>query len=56
MTVNNQYIKLNIAVLGPVSTLENTLLSGIFGNVTSAVGMTVDIIRNRQTNKSDFNN
>ena len=32
---------------GPVSDLESGLLSAIFGSVTSAVGMTVDILRNK---------
>lgn len=36
---------------GPVSTLESALLSGIFGSVTSAVGMTIDILRNRKNQK-----
>lgn len=33
---------------GPVSTLESALLSGIFGGVTSTIGMTIDILRNRK--------
>ena len=33
------------------STLNGALLSGIFGSVTSAVGMTIDIIRNRKNQK-----
>ena len=36
---------------GPISTLDSALLSGIFGSVTSAVGMTIDIFRNRKTQK-----
>lgn len=36
---------------GPVSTLESALLSGIFGSVTSAIGMTIDILRNRKNQK-----
>ena len=36
---------------GPVSTLDSALLSGIFGSVTSAVGMTIDILRNRKNQK-----
>ena len=32
---------------GPVSTLESTVLSGIFGSVTSALGMAIDILRNQ---------
>lgn len=36
---------------GPVSTLDSALLSGIFGNVTNAVGMTIDILRNRKNQK-----
>ena len=36
---------------GPVSTLDSELLSGIFGSVTSAVGMTIDILRNRKNQK-----
>jgi uncharacterized membrane protein len=43
------------AVLGslgdPVSDLESRVLSAIFGSMTSAVGMTVDILRNRQSQK-----
>ena len=34
---------------GPVSDLESGLLSAIFGSMTSAVGMTVDILRNKQS-------
>ena len=36
---------------GPVSKLNNVLLSVIFGSVTSAVGMTIDILRNRKNQK-----
>ena len=36
---------------GPVSILDSVLLSGIFGSVTSAVGMTIDILRNRKNQK-----
>ena len=36
---------------GPVSTLDSALLSGIFVSVTSAVGMTIDILRNRKNQK-----
>ena len=36
---------------GPVSTLDSALLSGIFGSVTSAVGMTIDILRNKKNQK-----
>lgn len=38
----------------PVSTLDMALLSGIFGSVTSAVGMTIDILRNRKKQKQKF--
>ena len=33
---------------GPMPTLDNALLSGIFGSVTSAVNMLIDVIKNRQ--------
>ena len=36
---------------GPVSTLDSGLLSGIFGSVTSAFGMVIDILRNRKNRK-----
>ena len=38
---------------GPVSTLDSAILSGIFGSVTSAVGMTIDILRNRISKKQN---
>ena len=43
---------------GPVSALDSAFLSGIFGSVTSSVGMTIDILRNQQSqkNKYDFSN
>lgn len=34
-----------------MSTLDSALLSSIFGSVTSAVGMTIDILRNRKNQK-----
>ena len=36
---------------GPVSNFESALLSGTFGSVTSAVGMTIDILRNKKNQK-----
>ena len=39
--------------LGGPSTLNGSLLSGIFGSVTSAVGMTIDILRNRINKKQN---
>ena len=36
---------------GPVSDLDSGLLSTIFGSVTSATGMTVDILRNGRNKK-----
>ena len=39
---------------GPVSDLESGLLSAIFGSVTSAVGMTVDILRNKQSQQKEL--
>ena len=35
------------SLAGPVSNFYSGLLSGMFGSVTSAVGMTIDILRNR---------
>ena len=45
------------SLAGPVSILESALLSGIFGSVTSAVGMTMDVLRNRtgQARQATFN-
>ena len=37
----------------PVSTLDRALLSVILGSVTSAVGMTIDILRNRKNQKQN---
>ena len=37
----------------PVSTLDRTLLSGILGSVTSADGMTIDILINRKNQKQN---
>ena len=34
--------------LGGTSTLNGALLSGVFGGVTGALGMTIDILRNRK--------
>ncbi|MBR2372718.1 MAG: hypothetical protein IKA87_00640, partial [Lentisphaeria bacterium] len=39
--------------LGGPSTLNGSLLSGVFGSVTSAVGMTIDILRNRINKKQN---
>ena len=36
---------------GPTSNLETGLLSGMFGSVTSFIGMAIDILRNRQNPK-----
>ena len=33
--------------------MNGSLLSGIFGSVTSAVGMTIDILRNRINKKQN---
>ena len=38
----------------PVSTLVRALLSCIFGSVTSAVGMTIDILRNRKNKNKNL--
>ena len=40
------------SLAGPVSTLESALLSGLFGNVTSAIGMTIDTLRNIPNRKN----
>ena len=37
--------------MGGTSTLNGALLSAIFGGVTGAVGMTIDILRNRKNQK-----
>ena len=37
----------------PVSTLDSAPLSGIFGSVTSAVDLTIDILRNRINKKQN---
>lgn len=37
--------------MGGTSTLSGALLSAIFGGVTGAVGMTIDILRNRKNQK-----
>ncbi len=39
---------------GTVSTLESALLSGLFGNVTSAIGMTIDMLRNIPNRKKYY--
>ena len=39
--------------MGGTSTLNGALLSGIFGGVTGAVGMTIDILRNRINKKQN---
>ena len=46
----NQYFFLG-SLGGPVSTLEGAILFGIFGSVTSTVGMTIDILRNKKKQK-----
>lgn len=42
------------SLAGPVSTLESALLSGLFGNVTSAIGMTIDMLRNIPNRKKYY--
>ena len=37
--------------MGGTSTLNGALLSAIFGGVTGAIGMTIDILRNRKNQK-----
>ena len=40
-----------LSSMGGTSTLSGALLSAIFGGVTGAVGMTIDILRNRKNQK-----